>query len=242
MNIAICDDLQSDSELLQKYIEMYCTNHSIDFEFFSFLSGEALLENFEKDKYEILFLDIYMGGKSGIETAHAIRDADSECLIIFTTTSLDHAIESFEVAAIHYLVKPLNYDHVEKALDRCNQLFTLADKYIQVMSQRIMVRVLLKELMFAEVYRNITVLHTVSGEVKTYMPLDELSLLLEGEEFLRCHRSYIVNMNFIVGMENCDFILKNEQKVPIPRQDKQQMKQQYTNHLFNTVRGRHGDL
>ena len=238
MNIAICDDLQLHMELLEKYIEEYAANHNQIVEFSYFSSGEALLENFEKDKYGILFLDIYMSGKSGIETAKAMRETGSQCLIIFTTTSLDHAIESFDLQAIHYLVKPLSYNKVENALDRCMQRLTLKDKYIEIMSERVMVRVLLKELMFAEVYSNVMVLHTTSGDVKTYMTLDDLAVLLEGNEFLRCHRSYIVNMDFIIGMENCDFLLKNNQKVPIPRQDKVLMKQYYANYLFHCTRGR----
>lgn len=239
MNIAICDDLQAHNELLQKYVELYFVNHGLDLKLSCFLSGEAFLNNFMKNEYEIVFLDIYMSGKSGMEVAHAIRDAGSKSLIIFTTTSLDHAIESYEVQAVHYLVKPLSYANVEKALDRCQKLFTEADKYIEIKSERIMVRILLKELIYAEVYSNVTVLHTVSSDIKTYMSLNELELLLPGEEFLRCHRSYIVNMNFIAGNENCDFILKSNQKVPIRRQDKIKMKQLYADYLFNYIRRRH---
>jgi len=74
------------------------------------------------------------------------------------------------------------------------------------------------------------------------MSLDELAVLLTEEEFLRCHRSYIVNMRFVARAEGCDFILNNDQKVPIRRRDKQQMKQHYADYLFSSIRGRHDAL
>lgn len=239
MHIAICDDIKSDCELIKKYTELYCNSHSLSSELSIFENGEALLDSFHKKPYDIVFLDIYMCGKNGIETARVIRNAGFKCMIIFTTSSPDHALESFEVEAVHYLVKPIGYEQVEKALDRCKHLFAISDKYIEVVSNRIPVRVPLKYIIFAEVFSNVTILHTVSGEIKTYMTLDELTHILIDEEFLRCHRSFIVNMDFIAGMENSNFIMKSNHRIPIRRQDKQQMKQCYANYLFNTIRGRH---
>jgi len=236
LRIAICDDIQPDRELIKQYTETYCPNYRLSLELFFFENGEALLDSFAKMSYDIVFLDIYMCGKNGIDTARSIRDAGLKCLIIFTTTSPDYALEGFEVEAVHYLVKPLDYEQVEKALDRCRQLLTMSDNYIEIISNRLLVRVPLQDLIFAEVYGNLTVLHTVSGDLKTYMTLDELMLLLTDGEFVRCNRSYIVNMNFIAGMEKSDFILKNKQKIPISRKDKQQMKQRYANYLFSMVR------
>lgn len=242
MNIAICDDLQSDINLLKKYIEKYCLNHYLDFKLSSFLTGETLWENFKKYNYEIIFLDIYMDGKTGMEVAHDIRKINKKCLIIFTTTSLEHAIESYEVEAIHYLIKPLTYNSVSKALDRCKKLCTLADQYIEVMSERIIVRIQLKDLIFAEIFSNVLIIHTVCKDIKTYMSLEKLEKLLEGDNFLRCHRSYIINMDFIKKLDNSIFVLNNNKRIPIRRQNKQKIKQQYANYLFNMIRGEHCDF
>lgn len=238
LNIAICDDLQSDRTILNKYIEEYSLNNFLDFNLFNFSSGEELWESFQKYNYEIVFLDIYMGGKTGIQIAHAIRKLNQNCLIIFTTSSLEHAIESFEVQAVHYLVKPLAYDSVETALHRCKSLFTLADRYIEVISERIIVRILLRDLIFAEVFSNVITIHTTCEDVKTYMSMDDFSQILKGEEFLRCHRSYIVNMNFIEESENSEFILTNQIRIPLRRKDKLEIRQIYSDYLFNKIRRR----
>lgn len=237
MRVAICDDLHFDCELLKEHIRSYGEKNRLDFEFFFFESGETLLDSMVKITFDIVFLDIYMQGINGIETACAIRNAGFSSKLIFTTSSRDHAIESFEVQAVHYLVKPIDYVQVENALDRCKQLFALSDKYIEVISDRMTVRVPLRGLIYAEVFGNVTLLHTVTGIIKTYMSMDELISVLGNDMFLRCHRSYIVNMNYIDGLEASNFIMKNSDRIPIRRQDRQEMKQRYAEYLFNSVRG-----
>jgi DNA-binding LytR/AlgR family response regulator len=212
--------------------------HSIDCTISKFERGDDLLADIKYKQYDILFLDIYMEGKNGVETACTIRDTGLDCIIIFTTTSLDHALDGFEVGAMHYLIKPLNYEKVESGLDRCNQIFSQSTQYIEVKSGRTITRILLKDLIFAEVYSNTLLIHTVSKEVKTYVSLDNFMKLLPAENFLRCHRSYVVNMNFITSQDDSDFILKDNVRIPIPKKDKQLMRQKYSDYLFSRVRRR----
>lgn len=238
MNIGICDDLCSDLVLLEKYILHYMNTQSIDCKISKFESGENLLADLKNKQYDILFLDIYMEGKNGIETARIIRDAGLECIIIFTTTSPDHALDGFEVGAVHYLLKPLNYENVKNGLERCKQVFTQSRQYIEVKSARTITRILLNDLIFAEVYSNTLLIHTPSKEVKTYVSLDEFMKLLPAENFLRCHRSYVVNMNFIASQDDSDFVLKDGVRIPIPKKDRQLMRQKYSDYLFSTIRRR----
>lgn len=238
MNIGICDDLSSDLALLEEYILHYMNTHSIDCMISKFESGEDLLTDLKYKQYDILFLDIYMEGKNGIETARTIRDAGQECIIIFTTTSPDHALDGFEVGAVHYLLKPLNYENVESGLERCNQIFAQYGQYIEVKSGRTITRILMKDLIFAEVYSNTLLIHTPFKEVKTYVSLGEFMKLLPAENFLRCHRSYVVNMNFIASQDDSDFVLKNGLRIPIPKKDRQLMRQKYSDYLFGRVRRR----
>jgi len=243
LHIGLCDDLCSDLALLEEYILHYMDTHSIDCTISKFESGEALLENLQNaqnQQYDIVFLDIYMEGKNGVETARALRNAGLNCMIIFTTTSPDHALDGFEVGAVHYLIKPLTYETVESGLDRCKQLFAQCGQYIEVKTGRTMTRILLKDLVFAEVYGNTLLIHTAFEEVKTYISLDELLKLLPPENFLHCHRSYVVNMNFIASQDGSDFVLKDSQRIPIPKKDTQRMRQAYSDYLFSRVRRRSG--
>jgi len=238
VHIGICDDCNEDRALLKEYIKQYMDIHQFDYTLSMFESGEDFLESLPIQKHDMVFLDIYMKEKNGVETARALRNTDNDCKIIFTTTSLDFALDGFEVGAVHYLVKPLTHHNVEAGLDRCNQLFAQAEKYIEIKVARTDTRVLLKDLIFAEVYSNTVLIHTATGEVKTYLSLDELGNLLSTENFLRCHRSYIVNMNSITSQDGSDFILKNGTKIPIPKKELQLMRKRYTDYLFNCVRRR----
>lgn len=238
MNIGICDDLSTDLTLLENYILYYMNTNNIDCLITKFESGEDLLSDLSLKQYDILFLDIYMHGKNGIETARTIRDLGQECIIIFTTTSPDHALDGFEVGAVHYLLKPLTYENVESSLNRCHHLLVQSGQYIEVKSGRIMTRIILKNLIFAEVYSNTLLIHTTSKEVKTYISLDDFMTLLPEENFLRCHRSYVVNMNFIASQEGSNFVLKNGLQIPIPQKTKQLMRQKYSDYLFGKVRRR----
>lgn len=237
MNIAICDDDRSEINLLIELINSYCVSKELECFIESYSNGDDLLEKSSCFLFDILFLDIYMEGKSGIETARIIRETNKKTLIVFTTSSAEHALDGFEVQAIHYLLKPLTPASVEEALNRCFQYLDRCDKFIQVTCERVLVRICLKELIYAETFSNLIILHTNKQCYKTYMSLSELFDTINDESFLRCHRSYIVNMNYIDRIENGNFVLNDSQIIPIRRQDRQLMRQQYTKYLFETIRG-----
>ena len=110
MKIAIVDDNEDDRKRLQEEITKICDNKSRkDFEITEFFSGEdfinLIVKNENKKYFDIVFLDIYMNGITGIETAKKLRETDNQSKIIFITTSNEFASESYEVKAYEYLIK-----------------------------------------------------------------------------------------------------------------------------------------
>ena len=98
MNIAIIDDLKTDSDRLVGLIDTYMEQHRLQCRTMDlFSSGEAFLDTFTSGKYHLIFLDIYMDGITGMETAKRIRQTDHDCRIIFITTSPEFAVESYNV-------------------------------------------------------------------------------------------------------------------------------------------------
>ena len=121
MRIAIADDQPADIEILQQLIRRWAQEEGI-FPLPTptvFASGEALLAAFTPGDFDIIFLDIYMTGMTGMETAKKLRARDGACHLIFTTTSTEFAVDSYAVAAAYYLVKPLTYEKLVRALTRC---------------------------------------------------------------------------------------------------------------------------
>ena len=106
MRIAIVDDLAGDRALLRERLERQLQRRSVQADLLEFESGESFLAAEREQRFTAAFLDVYMTGMSGVDAAKELRTFDTDCLLIFTTTSTDHALEGFQVRAMHYLVKP----------------------------------------------------------------------------------------------------------------------------------------
>ena len=121
MRIGICDDLQEDRNHLIALIRDYYGERGEQVELFEFESAEEMLAGWRDHWLGCLFLDVYMDGISGMEAARRIRETDPNCMIVFTTTSPDHAIDSYEVRAADYLIKPFGAQEVAEALHWCEE-------------------------------------------------------------------------------------------------------------------------
>ena len=243
MNIIVCDDVREDRVALCTLVRRFFREINCPVKINACKDGESLLGDLGSYKTadaKICFLDIYMPGINGIDVARKIRETDSDTVIILTTTSLDHGVEGYSVYAFQYLVKPLRYPDVNRALGKCVKLFEQAIRFIEVVSDRLKVRVPLKDILYIEVLDHVCLIHTLADTTKSYCPLDEIEQQLDnmGEHtFLRIHRSYIVNMRHIDDVAENDFLMRNGAAVPIRRKDKLEVKQAYRDHLFSLARG-----
>ena len=120
LQIAVCDDLEEERTKLSRMLRNYARRQGLSLQFHFFVSGEELLQSMHRvSACQILFLDIYMPGLSGVETARQLRAAGCGASIVFATTSTDHGVDSFEVGSADYLVKPFQQEDVDRALEWC---------------------------------------------------------------------------------------------------------------------------
>ncbi len=236
MRIAICEDLNDERQYLSTSVEEYCRNNFYNAIIMEYDSGEALLEVFAKEKFEIVFMDVYMKSLSGIDTAREIRAIDPDCLLVFVTGSREFALDGFALNALHYLLKPINGEKIAEVFARAKKIKHQLQKYIEVLSDRITVKILVNSIQYVEVYDKACFIHKKDEKLKTYLSLDELAQKLETDSFLRCHRSYIVNMQAIVSVEENDFLLQSGVRVPIRQSEKRAIKQRYMDFLFAVAR------
>jgi two-component system, LytTR family, response regulator LytT len=239
LNIAICDDLEIDIQILIDMIEKYCLNNKLDTKFSTYINGKELLIDFAVNKFNVVFLDIYMndkGGLTGIQVAKKIKSIDKNCIIIFMTTSKDHALDAFEVDAMQYIVKPISYDKITQLFNKFQKLFLHDMHFIEVLSNRISHKILLKDIYYIEVYDKTCLIHLNNKIIKTYTPLSKLWKLLDGTPFLKCHRCYIINMFHVDNILESDFILKNNAKIPISKDKSSSIKQIYYDYFFEQMR------
>ena len=204
----------------------------------TYTSGEAFLENWPSKSYDLIFLDILMEGISGIEVARKIRETDSECLLIFISSSKEYALQGFEVRAFDYLLKPLSEERFQKTMDLCQNELAKHIRYIEVKESRTLVKIPLNEIIYTDYYNHYIQIHTAARLIRSYQQFDVFSpLLLCYPQFLCCYRNCIVNMDHVDSVDKHDFVMENGERVPITRGNRNSIYQQYADYQFLKING-----
>ena len=224
MNIAVCEDISTDSGELCGYIRGYCDAHRYDSEISSFGTGEALLEAAAHKGFDIYFLDIFLPGMSGVDTARRIRETDRDCFIVFVTISRDFMPEGFEVFAAGYVVKPIDNEKMSQVMRNCRAVFERNSRMLDIPYKGESLKISAADILYVEVFDKECVFHMKRGNVKTRLPLDAVAEQLGGIPFLRCHRSFIVNMNHVDDMREDGFIMQGGDVVPIRKNGRREVR------------------
>ena len=240
MRVAICEDRQDDCAVLRELVSGYLLTGGYDAQIEDFENGEALIDAFSPGKYQIIFMDIFLGGKylDGIGTARKIRESDRDAYIIFTTISEDHHRPALGAAAIDYIVKPVEKAPFDEAMFRCRNQLEKYAKAIVVSINRVPTPIRLREIQYAEITNKNIILHTFSGEVSPRMTLSELTDMLDMDSpdnttFLQCHKSYVVNMANAAELRGNSFIMNNGDIVPVGRKYAAQSRAMETRYIFS---------
>lgn len=214
--IAVCDDSDADrnyvSDLVRRWA--YITGHEIDLRAFS--SAESFLFDFSEDEaYDMLLLDIEMGGMDGVTMAKRVRAVSESMQIIFITGYSDYIAEGYDVAALHYLMKPVDEGKLFSVLDRAAEKLSKNEKALSLETSDGIVRVPVYKIRYADVFGNYVTLHTPE-EIRVRMTLGELEKELDSR-FYRVGRSVIVNLTKINRVSKTEIKLSDGSVIPLPR-------------------------
>ena len=238
MNIAIIEDSGQELSLLERCLQSYLSSRQVYRVIDTYTSGEAFLENWPSKSYDLVFLDILMEGISGIEVARKIRETDSECLLIFISSSKEYALQGFEVRAFDYLLKPLSEERFQKTMNLCQNELAKHIRYIEVKESRTLVKIPLNEIIYTDYYNHYIQIHTAARLIRSYQQFDVFSpLLLCYPQFLCCYRNCIVNMDHVDSVDKHDFVMENGERVPITRGNRNSIYQQYADYQFLKING-----
>ena len=223
VNIVICENDKNDQEFVGSKVVDILDDLNIEYEIKVYNSGDDLLEGY--DKYtDIILLDIQMDGLDGMETAREIRKVDDKVEIIFITSFVEYALEGYEVKAYRYLLKPVKYDDLKTSLINCLNDINLLKKSIVVKEGDTRVKLSLKDIMYIEVQRNDITIHALNGIYETKGTMNNFESEINSDTFIRCHKSYLVNMEYIKSIKRYTAILENNEEVPLGRNKYKEIK------------------
>lgn len=234
--IAVCEDNDRAREGLAACLKKAMARRCLDGQVAAFSSAEQMRREMNGRAFPVNFLDIYMEGTSGMELAWEIIKCDPKAAVVFATTSREHMAEGFCVGAVHYLVKPYAEADVGEALDRCLRLVDKLEPYMELSVGRENRKVLLSHIYMVEFRNRCCFVCTTEGDYRVYMRLEEMENRLADSRFLRCHRSYIVNLDHVSCITGNDFVLDNNAVVPIRREDKVKVKLAFQDYYFEKTR------
>ena len=216
LQIAICDDLEEERVILSRMLRNYARRQGLSLQVHFFVSGEELLQSVRRaNACQVLFLDIYMPGISGVETARRLRAAGYGASIVFATTSTDHGVDSFEVRASDYLVKPFRQEEVDRALDWCLEHMPEPLRSLSVYAEGETQEFPLASVLYIDVLGHQSHIHTLRQTVVVRKSLDDLERAVDSPDFFRCHRSFLVNLNHAERIESSDFLMSDGARIPI---------------------------
>lgn len=239
MQIVICDDLKEERTALREHIHSFSLTAGLDYVIEEYENSESLLAAVKQDKRypDIVFMDIYMSGMTGMEAAKELMTDGFSGAIIFTTTSESHAIESYKLMADGYLLKPYTQEEFNLNFERVMRSYTESFKTVSFPHDRLEFRVFQKDLEFVEAAARGSLLHAKGETVRTTKSLTEFaSELLQEEYFLQCHRGCIVNLNFVKKVETDHVLMKNGEKAPLAMQSRQAFKKAVSDYFFLKMR------
>lgn len=214
MRIGICDDEPEMRSLVERYTRSWAAQSGRACEIECFPSAEALL--FAETAFDVLLLDIQMPGMDGIALSRKIREKDERVQLVFITSVPDFIGEGYEVAALHYLLKPVKSEKLAAVLDRACKNLKVAEAMLTLQVEGEIQMIPLNAISYLEAKGHYVTLHTDNGTFEKKSTLPEMLGRLDSR-FYRCQRSYAVNLYRIRKVSRTEVELLDGARVPLSR-------------------------
>lgn len=214
--VAIVDDSMKDAEFVQNILNGWAELRQLNILAEVFPSAEAFLFHYADDKdWDMLLLDIEMGTMDGVTMAKQVRQDNETVQIVFITGYSDYIAEGYEVAALHYLVKPVNREKLLTVLDRALEKRKKDERCLNLELGGEMVRIPFYEIRFLDVYRNYVTVHA-KADYTVKHTLGDFEKELD-ERFCRVGRGMILNLKYIQRVTKTEVRLSDGTVLPLPR-------------------------
>ena len=230
MKVAIVDDELEMRQIMTDYVKRFGEEAGIDLETVTFESGELFLKDY-KMIYDIIIFDIDMPGINGIDTARKLRETDSNVTIIFVTNIAQYAINGYEVDAVDYILKPVSYyDFSMKFHRTVAKAAQKKEHIIKIETAEGTRKLRLPALVYVEVLSHYLYFHTTKRDYRSRGNISDVEKELEKYNFVRIHRSYIVNLRYVNKVLSKE-VTVGDKVLPVSRNYKEKLKEEYLKYI-----------
>ncbi len=235
-NIAIVEDEKAACDALKEQIaEFSKRNKDAEFEVTHYPSAVDFLGK-PFDKFDLIFLDIEMPGINGIEAAKKIRKKNEDIMIVFVTNMAQYALESYEVHAYDFILKPVNYDSFSIKFERCVNALAhkLMKKEIVLVYGTSKRKVDVGDITFIESSNHNVIVHFLDGEFRMRSTLASFEKQLRGCHFVYCNACYLVNLKWVKELKG-DIIIVGDSELRISHLKKPSFLSEFAKYIGGTV-------
>ncbi|QUC66955.1 LytR/AlgR family response regulator transcription factor [Aristaeella hokkaidonensis] len=239
MHIALTDDRPDALAKLSETLNEYAGRNGLHFDLHTYSGGEELLEALSSQHFSLIFLDVYMNGISGIETAARIREIDEEVCLVFLTTSNEHQAEAIHWHVYDYINKDEGPEAVFRVMDRLLRGH-IRDTFptLRFTAGKTEISLPYSDLVCLTADRNYLVIHSrQKKEYRTRMTLSSVWSKLEQDgRFLQVLRGVIVNMDYITDIADNTCCLQGDLRLPVSVRNRATIEQLWTDYTFSRIR------
>lgn len=217
LSIAVCDDNMLECCRLSQKVQEILAHRNIICTVKEFFSGKELVKS--SQSFDIVLLDIMMEQIDGIAVANALRKEGKNFLLVFVTASKEYMQDAFDVETFHYLVKPVEYARLKRVLLAAHKkLVPRHDSHLIYAKNGYLCKADLCVTHYFESIGRIVKIHQKGKKtVEFYEQFAVLEGKLAGNDFFRCHKSYLVNLSYVARYNKTDIILDDGTRIPLSK-------------------------
>lgn len=235
MKIAVCDDERQFIDAVCSLLEQWAQSRNIGLTLYRFTDGDSLIAAHRNERMDLIILDVIMPLLSGIDTAKEIRHNDEAVPIIFLTSSREFAIDSYEVKAFYYLLKPIVREKFFPIMDDFLKTLSLQKNTFTAHTSTGFYKIPVDDVEYLEAQNKQVLVHMTDGEtieIREQFSTCE-NVFLPDNGFFRCHRSYIVNLNHVEQFTKTEIRTSQNATIPISRNSYMAFKDAYFKFMFS---------
>lgn len=232
IRVAICDDEKLIATRIEELVIGACIKRGVRAFTDTFYSGSSLMEYIRLgNEYDIIYLDIEMPDMDGIEFAKRLRTENTEVMLVYISAHTEYAIQLFDVDTFRFIKKPIDVEEFEDVLNKAYERMISHNRFFTYFYNKSIYKIRIKSILYFESKGRIIHINTVGGKEKFYGKLDDAEEKLRTEkiQFLRIHKSFLVNMEYVEKISYDKVYLKNGEELRISEERKKMIQREYLN-------------